>query len=540
MFFSNNSYIENNSNDTVVSGSHLSNHGNNVTLIGGDGDDGLLNYGSNVTMIGNDGSDYLSNDGNNVAMIGGNGDERFYNNGSHVTINGGDGNDTINSFSTLTSHDYEGYVTLLGGNGKDSIAAFGHLVFADGGVDDDSIYSSGKNNTVFGGEGNDSITNYGAYSMLYGNAGDDSINNTSIGDHSTIIGGTGNDTIILGTASDNNIIEYASGDGNDIIEGFNSDDTIRITSGTYTKSTSGNDFILTVGNGSIVFKDTSEESINIIGTVADSVQITAQAATVVDTVDLSEKASATSANVTYVYNITNTGSGNVNIITGDGNIVENNNTTNYTSNYTVNFTYSGGYKKISNYKEGDIIELKSDYTGIGLEGNSCYVNSSSGSLEIQNSRDKFIAYSAGSTQISAYSYVASSGGVIDGRDKNQAEIMIGGDNADNQIFAGNAGSSLWGGAGGADTLTGGDGYDEFFYAMGSGADIIQNAGTNDLVNLSSISLTQISGVEVNIGQVNIDFVDGGNLQVQGGSSVAYQIAEGTFQVNQSTGQWSNK
>ena len=203
------------------------------------------------------------------------------------------------------------------------------------------------------------------------------------------------------------------------------------------------------------------------------------------------------------------------------------------------YTYSGGDKVIDNYQQGEVVELASDYQGIDLNGNSFFVKSSSGQVEIQNSRDKFIGYSANSEMV-AYSYVASSGGTVNGRGKTQAEIMIGADNANNQIYAGSGGSSLWGGAGGNDMMFGGAGYDEFFYAVGGGSDVIQNADDNDLVNLASVNLSQISGVDVSVGQVNINFVDGGSLQVQGSSSVAYRIAEGTFKVNQSTKQWSAK
>ena len=167
------------------------------------------------------------------------------------------------------------------------------------------------------------------------------------------------------------------------------------------------------------------------------------------------------------------------------------------------------------------------------------MKSSSGQLEIQNARSKFVGYSANS-EVVAYSYVASNSGTIDGRGYSQAEIMIGADNADNQIYAGGSGSSLWGGTGGNDTLTGANGYTEFFYAVGGGSDVVQSSNSDDLINLASVSLSQISDVNVNIGQVNINFIDGGNLKVNGDSGVRYQVAEGTFSVNQYTKQWSNR
>ncbi len=118
--------------------------------------------------------------------------------------------------------------------------------------------------------------------------------------------------------------------------------------------------------------------------------------------------------------------------------------------------------------------------------------------------------------------------------------MIGGDNADNQIYAGNAGSSLWGGNGGSDILTGCEGYDEFFYAIGSGNDVIRNAGSNDIVNLLEVSLDQISGVDVNTSEANLQFIDGGSLKVEGNSGIGYKLGDAVYTVNQNTGQWSQK
>ena len=197
------------------------------------------------------------------------------------------------------------------------------------------------------------------------------------------------------------------------------------------------------------------------------------------------------------------------------------------------YTYTGGDRTIKDYSQDAQINLASDYTGIGLDNNNFYVNSSSGSLKIENACDKLISYGDATGNLVAYSFMASDGGDID-----NAEIIIGGNNSSNQMYAGSGGSSLWSGEGGADTLIGGEGYDEFFYAVGSGSDVMQSVGDN--VNLLGVTLDQISGIEINIGQLNINFIDGGSLQVQGGDGVAYRIAEGTFQVNQSIQEWSAK
>lgn len=184
--------------------------------------------------------------------------------------------------------------------------------------------------------------------------------------------------------------------------------------------------------------------------------------------------------------------------------------------------------------------MTSDYQGIDLNGNSFFVNSSSGRLEIQNSRDKFIGYSGGDENVVAYSYVASGSGTVDGRGKSQAEIMIGGDNSNNQMYAGSGGSSVWGGNGGNDSLVGGEGYDEFFYAVGSGNDVITGVGDNDIVNLLGVNLSQITYAEVSYSDISIGFTDGGKLKLEGQAATGFRLEGVTYAANRSTGAWYTK
>ncbi len=203
----------------------------------------------------------------------------------------------------------------------------------------------------------------------------------------------------------------------------------------------------------------------------------------------------------------------------------------------ITYTYSGGDMTISDYQSTAQINIASDYTGINFDENNFYVNSSSGSLTIENARDKVISYGNANGNLIAYSYLSNSGGLIDGSGISQAEIIIGGNDSSNQIYAGSGGSSLWGGAGGADTLIGGEGYDEFFYAIGSGVDVIQNAEYNDLINLLGVTLEQISGVDVKESAVSLSFIDGGNLRVEGNSGVGYKVGNEIYACNQSTKTW---
>ena len=119
-------------------------------------------------------------------------------------------------------------------------------------------------------------------------------------------------------------------------------------------------------------------------------------------------------------------------------------------------------------------------------------------------------------------------------------MMIGAENSDNQIYAGDGGSSVWGGMGGNDQLVGGAGYDEFFYAMGGGSDVIQNAGDNDVVNLLGVSLSQITYAEVYQSEISIGFNDGGNLKLQGQAATGFMLEGVTYTADRSTGGWRMK
>ena len=91
----------------------------------------------------------------------------------------------------------------------------------------------------------------------------------------SIVGGKDNDTIV--NNGTNNIYKYANGDGNDVIIGFGSTDTIKITGAKYTKKNSGNDIILTVGKGKITLKDAKGKTLNIDGTLNGRLNIPSNA-----------------------------------------------------------------------------------------------------------------------------------------------------------------------------------------------------------------------------------------------------------------------
>ncbi len=81
----------------------------------------------------------------------------------------------------------------------------------------------------------------------------------------SIIGTAGDDTI--SNEGENVLYKYAQGDGNDTIYGFNETSTLSISDTEYSTTKSGNDIVVTVGDGSITLKNVASlASVNIDGT----------------------------------------------------------------------------------------------------------------------------------------------------------------------------------------------------------------------------------------------------------------------------------
>ncbi|GAA6206746.1 hypothetical protein NBRC116601_00390 [Cognatishimia sp. WU-CL00825] len=158
-------------NDTIF-GSHESDY-----LSGGDGDDSLngaigadtlLGGDGNDTLIGAKGSDLLMGADGNDSLSGGEGDDDLY---------GGDGDDT-----------------LIGGVGDD------YLV---GGAGADILNGNDGDDVILAGEGDDTITDTQGVNWIEAGDGDDVITLGDTATYGTVLGGKGNDRIVLqGLASD--------------------------------------------------------------------------------------------------------------------------------------------------------------------------------------------------------------------------------------------------------------------------------------------------------------------------------------------------
>ena len=262
----------------------ISNHGNLLTINSGDGDDSIDSSGDSVTINSGSGDDLIHNSwSNSVTIDAGAGDDVINlsdESGSDILIkyNLGDGNDTIigiksNDIVQITSGSYTttasgNDVILKIGTGnitlKDSVNMKLLIKNADDHLDtlnaDKGIYISSISSDVklSGSNYDDSISNYGSSVNIDGGIGNDIIYNC--GTLATISGGIGDDSIALWYYSEdnNNLIKYNLGDGNDIVTGIKSNDTVQITSGSYTTTASGNDVILKIGTGSITLENSND------------------------------------------------------------------------------------------------------------------------------------------------------------------------------------------------------------------------------------------------------------------------------------------
>ncbi len=245
--------------DSLIGDDGNASVGENDTLIGGTGNDTLLGNGGDDDLIGGDDDDSLLGEDGNDSISGGDGADVANGGNGRDTIDGGIGNDTIDGGNDADS--------IIGGDGDDFISLLNGDDTAQGGIGNDSIRISEFNIRVEAGQGNDTIdfrTSAGNGSpTLLGGAGDDFIETTSRPDSisggedndqisasgfggadtldggdgndtiafytnvtSTVIGGSGDDSIINGFNASTGAVSVNGGTGNDTIGGTNADDTL--------------------------------------------------------------------------------------------------------------------------------------------------------------------------------------------------------------------------------------------------------------------------------------------------------------------------
>ena len=212
------------------------------------------------------------------------------------------------------------------------------------------------------------------------------------------------------------------------------------------------------------------------------------------------------------------------------------------------FNYSTGDAVITNYTEADTVNYQRNIADAWSSQtfNDLIVRENTGNaddyniLVMRDVRGKFMTFNTPTGNV--YAYMAQNSTKLDGRNfggGSNFEILFGSDYQNDIIRAGNAGSILWGGHQGNDELLGGAGQDTFNYWYDNGNDSVQNAESQDIIFLRSMSLDRISYAQINDGGVNLGFTDGGSLNISGTPST-FRLEDTDGNVTTYTANYQNK
>ena len=444
------------------------------------------------------------------------------------------------------SNEYDS--TLISGtSAADTISNAGNLVTIKAGAGNDSIYSSTHSNlslatddnlngygyvTIDAGAGNDTVESGDPYVSINGGAGNDSIY-SYVWQYVTISGGTGND-IINSNYGTYNLFKYAEGDGNDNIWGFDGTSTLSISGGSYSTQTSGDDIIVTVGDGKISLIGAARlNNVNISGTEADSKFITGTSSP--DNISNTVKGVTINAlgGNDYIYNEGNNvsihaGAGNDDIWNYGGLKVSINGGTGDDSIWnqaTSGWVDNVGYSTITPDKA--MIQAGDGNDYIHNDGSNVTIDAGKGNDSIQNDggNNVIISSGAGKDYIKATGansfidggadndYIDSEGDKVTisggaGKDyiyNSGSYSKIDGGAGDDEINISGARVSISGGTGndtlytysdGGATLTGGAGSDLFILHYyddnGLGNDVITDYTETDTIQFQNVAVTKIS------------------------------------------------
>ena len=402
-------------NDTIY-GDTGGNYGVLYQYASGDGNDVIYNYKSADT-VSLSGVTYIRETvGNDVLISITSGGEILLKNASSKTVNIVGGIETVMAKFTEGNDYYENVAAnaiLNGLSGKDTIDNTNAAVYS----------------TIDGGDGDDTIRNYANFVTINGGSGNDFIYNSSM--LTTIKGGKGNDTVFIGATAAGKqgiLYQYSSGDGNDLIYDFSSYDTISLDTGlTYTRSTVGNDVIVSiVSGGAMTLSGASGKTVNIVGGTPTIIN------------------PFTTGNDYYS---NTTGSTILNALAGNDTIE------NEASRVTIN----------------------------GDAGNDTITNSASSVVANGGAGSDYISNTASNVTIDGGTdndTINSSGGSINGGAGNDRISISGG----GTIKGGTGNDTIYSSSGSNGVL--------FQYAKGDGADVINNYKSADTVSLSGVTYTR--------------------------------------------------
>ncbi|MBR4152623.1 MAG: calcium-binding protein [Selenomonadaceae bacterium] len=574
------------SNVSINSGAgndYIDNSYDDVTINSGDGDDTISNHSSNVTIDAGAGIDFIENDGDNVLFkyAGGNDIIQGFNASSTLQIMSGtikncswsgidailtigentvtlkgvgqttnvvniidvDGNVKENftlppatitgtaNPDNISNEIYGAIINALGGD--DTIDNIGAKASISGGAGNDSIYnnSSSDSVTIDSGDGNDTINNNSSEVSINAGAGNDSIYNGS--SYVTINAGAGDDTIENYYYSSNVLFQYAG--GNDIIEGFRSDSTLQIMSGSIKSGAwSNDDAILTIGENTVTLKGLKDTTnrINIINAAGNSekfvIPITISGTANSDNID-NDKSDVIIDALGGGDNINNSGD-NVSINGGDGH----DNIFNTGNDSTIlggagDDTISNSYRYYSYDEYGNAVIIDGGDGNDSIEnyqGNSVTIDGGAGNDFIYNEKgnNSTILGGAGSDAIE------NSGGskvLIDAGDGNDQIINVrsGNNVALNSTILGGAGNDVISNNADNVTISGGEGDDLIinYYTTDE-----ENSG--DLVSGNNVTFQHVSGNDLIQGFNESSVLEIGNgndtySTVKSGNDVVVTVGE---------------
>ena len=180
------------------------------------------------------------------------------------------------------------------------------------------------------------------------------------------------------------------------------------------------------------------------------------------------------------------------------------------------YVYNSGNVTISNYESWENVVFNGTYQNLAMDGNDFVVNAAEGSVRISDARGKLMEFVDNNNNALLHVCMQKDDDTFDGTTYHESLLVIGANNEDNTIFAGDGGSTLWGGAGknSDDILFGGDGTDIFVYNYGEGNDAIF-ADEEDIVNLGNVNFAQIRGLDMKDNRTLFVFDDFSSLNVMG-------------------------
>ena len=339
---------------------------------------------------------------------------------------------------------------------------------------------------VYGGEGNDSIENSSENVTIDAGNGDDTIHN-SYGDSVTVDGGDGADYIYNGhyTRSNYGLTDDDYNSSYDISDNYG-ESYMPAPSFSYNETIYGGHAMLNGGAGNDTIETEGSNSVTLNGGEGDDLLIGGNS--------IAYSKSTTTPGYNHIEDLPIA-------FNQHGNDV---------------FLYHSGNDTVTNFKSNDTLSFAANYTGFDFAANDLILYAAEGSLRITDAKNKLVEVADGKDNLIAHAFFANGyEGVMDGRSFSGFEVIQGSDNLSNQIYAGESGSSLYGGFGANDDLYGNVGADEFVYKYGDGQDNFYNIGAEDVVNLNGVNIEQIATAEITDGGVIASFKDGGGLTIHG-------------------------